>query len=113
MAALKEVPLVNARLDTEAEDRRDPGLTARMYFTMFMLGILYAIFAIVLWIIGVTNIVFIGVIVGGMALVQYFLSDRMILWATGAKLVTPQQEPELHRSIKRLADLDPDDIARV
>jgi heat shock protein HtpX len=74
-----------------------------MYFTMFMLGVLYAIFALVLWAFGV-QIVFIGVIVGIMALVQYFLSDKMILWASGAKLVTQQQEPELHRSIKMLAD---------
>ena len=83
--------------------RRDPGLTSRMYFTMFMLGILYAIFAIVMWSI-VPSFLFVGVIVGGFALVQYFLSDRMILWASGAKLVTEQQEPELHRSIRRMAD---------
>lgn len=83
--------------------KRDPGLTSRMYFTMFMLGILYAIFAIVMWSI-IPSFLFVGVIVGGFAIVQYFLSDRMILWASGAKLVTEQQEPELHRSIKRLAD---------
>lgn len=68
-----------------------------------MLGVLYAIFAIVLWGLSMP-IVFIAVIVGGFALFQYFMSDRMILWASGAKLVTAEQEPELHRSIKRLAD---------
>ena len=83
--------------------RRDPGLVTRMYFTMFMLGILYAIFALVLYGVGLTLTPII-VIVGIMALVQYFLSDRMILWASGAKLVTAQQEPELHRTVKRLAD---------
>lgn len=83
--------------------KRDPGLVTRMYFTMFMLGVLYAIFAVVLWGLSVP-IVFIGVIVGGFALFQYFMSDRMILWGSGAKLVTAEQEPELHRTIKRLAD---------
>lgn len=83
--------------------KRDPGLVSRMYFTMFMLGVLYAIFAIVLW--GLSfPIVFVGLIVGGFAVFQYVMSDRMILWASGAKLVTAEQEPELHRSIKRLAD---------
>lgn len=83
--------------------KRDPGLVSRMYFTMFMLGILYAIFAIVLWNL-VPSFIFVGGIVGLMALFQYFMSDRMILWASGAKQVTAQQEPELHRTIKRLAD---------
>ena len=83
--------------------KRDPGLVSRMYFTMFMLGVLYAIFAIVLW--GLSfPIILVGVIVGAFALFQYFSSDRMVLWSSGAKLVTAQQEPELHRSIKRLAD---------
>lgn len=83
--------------------KRDPGLVSRMYFTMFMLGVLYAIFAIVLWGLSMP-IVFIALIVGGFALFQYFSSDKMILWGSGAKLVTAEQEPELHRSIKRLAD---------
>lgn len=83
--------------------KRDPGVVSRMYFTMFMLGILYAIFAVVLW--GLSfPIVFIGVIVGGFAIFQYVMSDRMILWASRAKLVTAQEEPELHRTIKRMAD---------
>ncbi len=82
--------------------KRDPGLTSRMYFTMFMLGVLYAIFAVVLWGLSVP-IIFIAVIVGGIVLFQYFTSDRMIMWASGAKVVTAEEEPELHRSISRLA----------
>ena len=83
--------------------KRDPGLVSRMYFTMSMLGVLYAIFAVVLWGLSLP-IIFIGIIVGGFALFQYFSSDRMILRASGAKLVAVEQEPDLHRSIKRLAD---------
>ena len=82
--------------------KRDPGLVTRMYFTMFMLGVLYAIFAVVLWGLSIP-IIFIALIVGGFVLFQYFSSDRMILWSSGAKIVTAEQEPELHRSISRLA----------
>jgi heat shock protein HtpX len=73
-----------------------------MYFTMFLLGILYAIFVLVMMALGV-NLVFIGVIVGIMALIQFFLSDRLILWSTGAKVVTREQEPQLHAMVERLA----------
>jgi len=74
-----------------------------MYFTMFLLGVLYAVFA--LFLIGVgMDIIFVGVIVGVMVLFQYFMSDRLILWSSGAKLVTAEQEPELHAMVQRLAD---------
>jgi len=82
--------------------KRDSGLVTRMYFTMFMLGVLYAIFAMVLWALSFP-IIFIGAIVGGMALFQYYMSDKLILWGSGSKLVTAEQEPELHRMINRLA----------
>jgi heat shock protein HtpX len=82
--------------------RRDPGLVTRMYFTMFLLGILYAIFTLVMMALGV-DLVFIGVIVGVMALIQFFLSDRLILWSTGAKIVSRDQEPQLHAMVERLA----------
>ncbi len=69
---------------------------------MFMLGILYAVFAIVLLRFGVP-LAFVGVVVGLMVLVQYFLSDKLILWSTGAKHVTAAQEPDLHRIVGQLA----------
>ena len=81
---------------------RDSGLVKRMYFTMFMLGVLYAIFGVVLWGFGVP-IGFIGALVGVMAVIQFFMSDRIVLWSTGAKIVSPQEEPELHAMIDRLA----------
>ncbi len=82
--------------------KRDTGLVTRMYFTMFMLGILYGVFALFLW--GVNfPIVLIGVIVGLLVGVQYFLSDRMIMWSTGAKQVDRSQEPVLFAMIERVA----------
>ncbi|HAG56014.1 MAG TPA: zinc metalloprotease HtpX [Dehalococcoidia bacterium] len=74
-----------------------------MYFTMVMLGFLYAVFALFLLASG-TPLYFIGGIVGVMLVVQYYMSDRLILMSTGAKQVSAEQEPALHRMIKTLAD---------
>ena len=81
---------------------RDPGLVKRMYFTMFMLGVLYAAFALILMAFGVP-ITFIAVIVGVMAVIQFFMSDKMVLWSTGAKVVSEKEEPKLHAMVGRLA----------
>ena len=70
---------------------------------MFMLGFLYAIFALFLMAAGM-QLIFIGGIVGVMVVVQYYMSDKLILMSTGAKEVTAEQQPELHRMVKRLAD---------
>ncbi|MEK9674952.1 MAG: zinc metalloprotease HtpX [Chloroflexota bacterium] len=82
---------------------KDRGLVSRMYFTMFMLGFLYAIFALFLFSVGMP-IYFVAGIVGIMVLVQYFMSDRLILASTGAKQVSESEAPELHKMIKLLAD---------
>ena len=74
-----------------------------MYFTMVMLGFLYAVFALFLLASG-TPLIFIGGIVGVMLVVQYYMSDRLILMSTGAKQVSAEQEPALHRMIQTLAD---------
>jgi heat shock protein HtpX len=42
------------------------------------------------------------VIVGGMAFVQYFTSDKLALRAAGAKVVERDEAPELHDMIERL-----------
>ena len=44
-------------------------------------------------------------VVGGVALVQYFASDRIAMAALGAREVTPQQDPELHAVVDRLCAL--------
>ena len=66
--------------------KKDRGLVTRMYFTWFLLGVLYAFFAFVLNAYGV-QIGFIVPIVLLMGGFQYFMSDKMILWAAGAKLI--------------------------
>ena len=41
-------------------------------------------------------------IVVGLAFFQYFTSDKIALAASGAKIVTPEQAPELHAMVERL-----------
>jgi heat shock protein HtpX len=45
------------------------------------------------------------VIVGGMAFFQYFTSDKIALAASGAKMVGPEEAPQLHEMIERLCGL--------
>ena len=73
-----------------------------MYFTMVMLGILYAVFIIFLMGVGVP-IILVGIIAGALVLFQYFSSDKLVLRATGAREVSAQEEPELHAMIGELA----------
>ena len=82
--------------------KRDSGLVTRMYFTMFMLGVLYGVFALFLMAVNFP-IIWIGVIVAGLVGVQYFLSDKMIMWSTGAKEVSRAEEPELFAMVERVA----------
>jgi heat shock protein HtpX len=81
---------------------RDAGLTLRMLLTGSLLGLLYVIFAVVLF-----NVLNVGlapllVIVIGLAFFQYFTSDKLALAASGAKVVERDQAPELHDMIERL-----------
>ena len=73
-----------------------------MLLTMLLLGLLYVAFIGVLFVVGAQAIVIV-VIVGGLALAQLFLSDKIGLAAMGAKEVTPEQAPGLHAMIERLS----------
>jgi heat shock protein HtpX len=84
-----------------------------MLFTIFLLGLLYVAFVGVLFAVGAQAIVIL-VAVGGLALAQLFLADKIGLAAMGAKEVGPDQAPGLHAMIERLciqADLPKPKIA--
>ncbi|MGB2952929.1 MAG: zinc metalloprotease HtpX [Gaiellaceae bacterium] len=81
---------------------RDAGLTFRMLFTGFLLGLLYVVFAVVLFQVLNVGLVAMLVIVIGLALFQYYTSDKLALLASGAKVVGPDEAPELHAMIERL-----------
>ncbi|NUT12301.1 MAG: zinc metalloprotease HtpX, partial [Nonomuraea sp.] len=72
-----------------------------MVVTMFLLGLLYVVFVGALIALGVQALTVL-VLAGGLLLVQYFLSDRIALFAMHGREVSPQEAPELHGLIDRL-----------
>jgi len=85
-----------------------------MLLTSGMLGLLYVIFALVL----ITQLNFgvapMLVIVLGLAIFQYYTSDKLALAAAGAKVVSREDAPQLHDMVERLcgmADLPKPKIA--
>ena len=81
---------------------RDAGLTLRMLFTSGLLGLLYVGFAVVLFSVLKVGLAPMLVIVLGLAAVQYWTSDKLALAASGAKIVSPDEAPELHAMVERL-----------
>jgi heat shock protein HtpX len=84
---------------------RDRGLTLRIIATSGLLGLLYLGFALVL-----LNLLNVGlapmlVIVIGLAAFQYWTSDKLALAAAGAKVVSPEEAPEVHAIVERLCAL--------
>src|ERR687884_55800 len=81
--------------------KRDTGLTARIIVSFAVLTILYIIFLSVLTYVGVSAIA-IAVIAGIMILAQWYFSDKIVLWSTGAKIVTREEFPQLHDLVERI-----------
>ena len=84
---------------------RDAGLSLRILFASGLLGLLYVVFALVLFWALDAGLVLMIVIVGGVALLQYFTSDKLALAASGAKVVERDEAPELHAMVERLCAL--------
>jgi heat shock protein HtpX len=81
--------------------RPDHGLSTRMVWVMFLLGLLYVVFIGVFIALGV-NPALVLVFALGFLAVQWYLSDRLALASMGAREVTPEEAPELHGIIDRL-----------
>jgi heat shock protein HtpX len=72
---------------------------ARMGFTMFLLGLLLVVLGGLL----VTYFQWFGLIFfAGFLVAQWFFSDKLALYGMGARIVTPEEAPELHGIIDRL-----------
>ena len=82
--------------------KRDKELVLRMYFTWFLLGILYFFFAMLLNTFGV-QFGFIAVIVLVLGSIQYFMSDKMVLYSSGAKLINRPDDEELFQIVDELS----------
>ena len=75
-----------------------------MFFTMFMLAGLWVVFMGLLFWAGISPVLIFGFALIGV-LIQYFMSDKLVLMSTGAREVTAQEEPWLHATIERLAQM--------
>jgi len=92
---------------------KDTGLQLRMALTFFLLGLLYVVFGAVL-ISALQSALPVIIILGGLAALQFFTSDKLALAAMGGRVVTPQEAPQLHAMIDRLcvqADLPKPKVA--
>jgi len=84
-----------------------------MVVTLFLLGALYVALVVALLGSGVNGVT-VAIIAGGLAALNLFASDKLALAAMGARVVTPEQAPQLHAMIDRLcvqADLPKPKVA--
>ena len=73
-----------------------------MLFTSGLLGLLYVIFAVVLFSVLKVGLAPMLLIVVGLAFFQYYTSDKLALAASGAKVVSAEEAPDLHAMVERL-----------
>ncbi|MDD1691734.1 MAG: zinc metalloprotease HtpX [Methanoregula sp.] len=83
------------------EWKRDWGLTGRIVLTGLLLLILYLVFMTILLAFG-AGLWLIVLLAVGMGLVQYFFSDKLVLWSTGARILEKDEYPELHQTVGKL-----------
>lgn len=81
--------------------KTDWGLQGRMLFTMFLLAAVYLLFLAFLSYQNAGMNVMI-IFIGGFMLIQYFLSDKLVLMSMGAKVVSESEQPRLHEMVSRL-----------
>jgi heat shock protein HtpX len=81
---------------------RDAGLSLRIVLTTTMLGLLYVVFAVVLFQVLNVGLVPMVLIVVALAFFQYYTSDKLALRAAGAKVVERDEAPQLHEMVERL-----------
>ena len=92
---------------------KDTGLQIRMTVTMFLLGLVYVVLVVTLLAVGANGIT-VAIIAGGLAALNLFASDKLALRAMGARVVSPQEAPQLHAIVERLcvqADLPKPKVA--
>jgi heat shock protein HtpX len=73
-----------------------------MILSFIILGILYVLFLSVLHYLGIGYIP-LAIIASAMILAQWYFSDKIVLWTSGAKIVLKDDYPKLHEIIERLA----------
>jgi heat shock protein HtpX len=86
---------------TPSWQRRDSGLTARIILSFAILSFLYLVFLSILVYVGL-DFISITVIASIMVILQWYFSDKIVLWSSGAKVVTREQFPKLHDVVERI-----------
>ncbi len=81
----------------------DWGFTIRKIVVYGTLLVLYALAMTVLFALFPSYWMIIMLFSGGFVFLQYFLSDKLVLWSTGAKVVSENEAPRLHMTIENLA----------
>ncbi len=80
----------------------DSGLRVRMVLSFGILVILYIIFLSILHYLGVGYIP-LAIIAAVMILAQWYFSDKIVLWSSGAKIISREEYPKLHEIVERLS----------
>ncbi len=84
-----------------------------MTVTLFLLGLVYVALIVALLYVGAGGVT-VAIIAGGLAALNLFASDKLALAAMGARVVSPQEAPQLHAMVERLcvqADLPKPKVA--
>jgi heat shock protein HtpX len=77
------------------------GLTLRIVISFIILTLLYLVFLGVLVYLGV-GFIPITIVASVLIIAQWYFSDKIVLWSSGAKVVTREQFPELHELVERI-----------
>jgi heat shock protein HtpX len=80
----------------------DSGLRARMGLSFVILGVLYVVFLSILNYLGVGYIP-LAIIASAMILAQWYFSDKIVLWSSGARIVSREEFPRLHEVVEKLS----------
>jgi len=80
----------------------DWGFTIRKIVVYGTLLVLYAIAMAVLFAF-TSNVLLVVLLSGGFLFIQYFFSDKLVLWSTGARVVSENEAPKLHMLVESLA----------
>ncbi|MGC9443440.1 MAG: zinc metalloprotease HtpX [Candidatus Methanospirareceae archaeon] len=79
---------------------KDTGLSLRMVLTGAGLIIVYLAFLTLLSF--YLDFVFLLIFAALFVFIQFYFSDKLVLLSTGAKIVSPQEAPQLHTLVERL-----------
>jgi len=74
-----------------------------MTLSFIILGILYVVFLSILYYLGVGYIP-LAFIAGAMIMAQWYFSDKIVLWTSGAKIVSKEEYPQLHNIVENLVN---------